>query len=561
MRRIPFAGLSVFRERIMQQPENRSRKYAHLFTEIDTGRIKIPQFQRDFVWNKEQTARLIDSLIKGFPIGTFIFWKTKESLREVRDIGNITLPPTPSGEFTYYVLDGQQRITSLYAVRKGIRIDRKGKAIDYRDIVIDLTSDPDTDEPVVFSDKPDGHRTITVHSLLNNSISDFFDTYKREELEKIDVYKKRLEGYDFSVVEIADYPIDIACEIFTRINTGGTELTLFEIMVAKTYDVERDFDLAREYQRLIDNNGAPEKDLEDAGFDTVPSSTVLQCIAVNIGEGRVRRQDILRISRDDFIDAWPVVKEGIFQAVDYVRASLRVPVSRLLPYYALLVPLTYFFVQNEGKSPTPRQHKLLTQYFWWASLSNRFSSAVESKLFQDRQRMDAILRGEPPDYRGEELNLTLDALRWRWFSTGDAFSMAIACLYAWFQPRSFATDALVNLDNSWLKMANSRNYHHFFPKAWLRKQGFEDWKANSVLNITLVDDYLNKRKIRARAPGDYMREFAAGNTDLAETMKTHLIDDLEDFGIWDNDYERFIERRGQRVLEELQKRLNPDLQE
>ncbi|GAB4529569.1 MAG: hypothetical protein Kow0063_06730 [Anaerolineae bacterium] len=262
----------------MQQPENRSRKYTHLFTEIDTGHIKIPQFQRDFVWGKEQTAHLIDSLIKGFPIGTFIFWKTKETLREVRDIGNVTLPDTPPGEFVYYVLDGQQRITSLYAVRKGIRITREGKTVDYHDIVIDLEADPDTEEPVVYSQPPGDRVTISVYDLLNGSLVSMVQRYAPEHLEHIDTYQKRLQGYDFSVVEIADYPIDIACEIFTRINTGGTELTLFEIMVAKTYDVERDFDLAREYRYLIDNNGAPEKDLEDAGFDTVPSSTVLQCI-------------------------------------------------------------------------------------------------------------------------------------------------------------------------------------------------------------------------------------------------------------------------------------------
>ncbi len=543
----------------MLQPENRSRKYDHLFTEIDTGRIKIPQFQRDFVWDKRQTARLLDSLIKGFPIGTFIFWKTKEKLREVRDIGNISLPDTPEGEFVYYVLDGQQRITSLYAVRKGIRITREGKTVDYHDIVIDLDADPDSEEAVVHAAAPEGRTVISVYELLNGSLTSLLSRYTAEHLAKIEIYQNRLRGYDFSVIEISQYPIDIACEIFTRINTGGTELTLFEIMVAKTYDVKRGFDLAHEYEWLIDNNGAPEKDLEDAGFETVPSSTVLQAIAMNVGEGRVRRRDILRISRDEFIDAWPVVKDGIFHAVDYIRSYQRIPVSRLLPYYALLVPLTYFFVQNDGQPPTPRQHKLLTQYFWWAALSNRFSSAVESKLYRDRQRMDAILREEAPDYRGEELSLTLDDLRWRWFSTGDAFSMAIICLYAWFQPRSFATDALVNLDNSWLKVANSRNYHHFFPKAWLRRQGFEEWQANSVLNIALVDDYLNKRKIRARAPGDYMKEFAAQNPHLDDTMKSHLIDDLEGFGVWDNDYERFIEMRGRRVLEELQKRLKPDL--
>lgn len=543
----------------MQQPENRSRKYAHLFTEIDTGRIKIPQFQRDFVWDREQTARLIDSLIKGFPIGTFIFWKTKDKLREVRNIGNVTLPDTPPGEFVYYVLDGQQRITSLYAIRKGAVVTRDGNTLNYKDIVVDLEEDPDTDEQIVYSQPVDGKKVIPVYEILNGSISTLAREYP-DYLDKIDIYKKRLEGYDFPVVEISEYPIDIACEIFTRINTGGTELTLFEIMVAKTYDVERNFDLAHEYEWLIDNNGAPEKDLQDAGFETVPASTVLQCLAINMGEGHTRRQDILRISRDDFISAWPEIKKGIFATVDYIRSYLNIPVSRLLPYYTLLVPLTYFFVQNKLQPPTPRQHMLLAQYFWWASVTNRYSAGVENKVFQDRQRMDKILKEEMPDYRGEEAILTLEDLLRHPFSTGDAFSMAIICLYVQFQPRSFATNALINLDNSWLRMANSRNYHHFFPRDWLRKQGYEDWQANSVLNITLVDDFINKNQIKTRPPADYMAEFARQNRYIAETMKTHLID-LDSSGIWENDYFRFLEARGKRVLEEVHKRLNPPLEE
>jgi len=543
----------------MQQPENRSRKYAHLFTEIDTGRIKIPQFQRDFVWDREQTARLIDSLIKGFPIGTFIFWKTKDKLREVRNIGNVSIPDTPSGEFVNYVLDGQQRITSLYAIRKGVVVTREGNILDYKDIVIDLEEDPDTDEQVVYSQPVDGKKVIPVYEILNGSISILAKEYP-DYLEKIDIYKKRLEGYDFPVVEISEYPIDIACEIFTRINTGGTELTLFEIMVAKTYDVERNFDLAHEYEWLIDNNSAPEKDLQDAGFETVPASTVLQCLAINMGEGRTRRQDILRISRDDFISAWPEIKKGIFATVDYIRSYLNIPVSRLLPYYTLLVPLTYFFVQNKLQPPTPRQNMLLAQYFWWASVTNRYSAGVENKVFQDRQRMDKILKGQVPEYRGEEVNLTLDDLLWHPFSTGDSFSMAIIGLYVQFQPRSFATNALINLDNSWLRMANSRNYHHFFPKDWLRKNGYEDWQANSVLNITLVDDFINKNQIKTRPPADYMAEFAGQNPHISETMKTHLID-LDSSGIWENDYSRFLEKRGKRVLEELHKRLNPPIEE
>jgi len=344
--------------------------------------------------------------------------------------------------------------------------------------------------------------------------------------------------------------------VFTRINTGGTQLTLFEIMVAKTYDQDRKFDLAVEYERLLDSNGE-EKDLEDAGYDTIPASTVLQCAAAHIS-GQLRRRDILKLDKAEFIDAWPVVKGGIFDAVDYLRAQLRIPVSGLLPYPALLVPLTYFFIRN-GTAVSARQGKLLTQYFWWASLSRRFASSVESKLAQDLERMDRILEEEPPDYKGEEVHLTLSDLHETWFSTGDAFCKAILCLYAFHQPRCFDDGGLVTLDNSWLKVARSRNYHHFFPKKHLRGAGYEDWEANSILNITLVSADLNKRKIRAKAPSDYMDEFAQSNDDLDATMQSHLIDDLDAFGVWDDDYEAFLKQRGQRVLAEIEKRLHPDL--
>ena len=102
---------------VLFQPENQNKKYESLFLEIDTGQIKLPMFQREFVWEKEQSAKLIDSILKGFPIGTFIFWKTREELRSYKEVGNHVLPDTPKGDYVQYILDGQQRITSLYAIR------------------------------------------------------------------------------------------------------------------------------------------------------------------------------------------------------------------------------------------------------------------------------------------------------------------------------------------------------------------------------------------------------------------------------------------------------------
>jgi len=541
----------------MLLPENQNKKYDHLFADIDTGYTKIPKFQRDFVWSKVQTSKLIDSIIKGFPIGTFIFWKTREELRHVKNIGNAELPSQKAGESVAYVLDGQQRITSLFAVKKGLIITKEGKEIDYKDISIDLSLNPDDEEEVVSTDPIEGSSCISVYQLLNGSLVELIDKYSKDDIGKIGIYQKRLTTYDFSTILIDEYPIDIACEIFTRINTGGMELTLFEIMVAKTYDQERGFDLADEYEMLIDN-GDHEKDLKDAGYETIPTSTILQCIAACLIQD-VRRKSILKLDKSDVIEIWPSVKDSIFHAIDFFSSQYRIPVSRLLPYPGLLVPFTYFFFNNNGNPPTSIQNKLLLQYFWWVSLLRRFSSGVESKLAQDFKRIDDILEGNAPSYQGEEIELTLDGVINRPFSTGDSFCKAILTLYAYHVPRSFSDNSLVKIDNSWLKVAFSKNYHHFFPKNYLKRNGFTEYEANSIVNITIVDDYLNKRAIGAKAPSNYMNTFKKDNDDLVKTMKTHLIDDLDDFGIWNDDYKAFLDKRGKKILRELKKRLNPKI--
>ena len=547
----------------MLQPENQTKKYEKLFIDIDSGIIKIPNFQRKFVWGKLQTAKLIDSVIKGFPIGTFIFWKTKEDLRHYRNIGNIKLPKTPKGDSAFFVLDGQQRITSLYAARKGLVYASMNEGngdknvIDYKDISILLTPDPDSDEEVVVTEPPENGNYISVHELLKGDFTDWMEVYPKEVLKKIGIYKKRLTGYDFSTIVMPDYPLDIACEVFTRINTGGTELTLFEIMVAKTYDQHKKFDLSEKYEWLIDNKGA-EKDLEDVGYDTIPPVSVLQCNAAYLSK-QIRRKDILKLDKNKFIKSWEVVKDGIFEAVDYLRKYLHVSVSGLLPYNAILVPFTYFFIKMKGKKPSALQNKLLKQYFFWAALTERFSSGAEGKVALDIKRMDNIIREVPPKYKGEEIDLEIENLKTKWFSAGNAFCKGILCLYASFKPLTFDDNREVELGNSWLKRANSKNYHHFFPKSFLRKKGYDDWHINSIVNITLVDDYLNKRTIGAKAPRTYMKTFERTNNKLNKTMRTHLINNLNSFGVWDNDFDVFLEKRGKRIIEEINKRLYPDI--
>ncbi len=225
-----------------------------------------------------------------------------------------------------------------------------------------------------------------------------------------------------------------------------------------------------------------------------------------------------------------------------------------MPYNTLLVPFGYFFFKHKDK-PDAQQKVYLEDFFWRCALGGRYSSSVESKLAQDVGRIDAILSDKSPEYDWA-VDISPDFLIQNGgFNAGRSFVKAILCLYAFHEPKSFNDGGKVNIRNNWLKQVNSKNYHHFFPRAYLGKREVEDWHANNVLNITIVDDYLNKHKIRARAPSDYMEEFAQSNPLIRETMKTHLIEDLESFGVWNDDYETFIHKRAEVVSSELNERL------
>jgi len=526
-------------------PEPQPRTFSTLINDIARGQIKIPQFQREFVWDFKKCASLMDSIVKGYPIGTLIFWKTKERLRAIRDIGGCILPEPDEGDFVEYVLDGQQRLTALFASLKGLKVEREsGKTDDFAEMYIDLEAKED--EQIITADISDSGNgsAIRITDLLHGGLRRLA-RYPEKFHGKLEEYKEHIVSYNYSVVQVKEVSIDIAAEIFTRINLGGRPLTLFEIMVAKTFDPTRDFDLSERFHALIE-------DLKPLNYETISDAIVLQTISLLL-DNECKRQTILKLDKGDFINIWTDVVDGIERAVEYFRGFYRIPVSQILPYNALIVPFAYFFY-NHPDRPTGEKQKYLEDFFWRCSLSGRYSSGVEGKLAQDVRRIDKILNDELPTYDwGIDLSPEF-IIQNGWFSAGRSYVKAILCIYAYHQPKSFNDNSIVHISNYWLKQANSKNYHHFFPRAYMRRKDKED-EANHILNITIVDDFLNKREIKAQAPSRYMKRFERTNPELEETMKTHLILDLDRFGVWDDDYDTFIKKRATAISKELKKRI------
>ena len=529
----------------MQQPEPGSRNLNSMVYEIERGSVKVPQFQRDFVWSRDKSARLLDSLLKGFPIGTFILWKTDEELRSIRNLGGVGLPPTPKGDAVQYVLDGQQRLTSLFAALKGLSVKRSGRVENFREMYVDLAAN--SDGTLVLTDTSQQQSTACVP--LSDLINKDFDELQVPSMyrAKVKDYKQIIAGYQCSVIVVPEARIDTATEIFTRINVTGKPLSVFEIMVAKTFDYDRNFDLAEKTKGLIE-------ELADHDYGTLPDIVFLQVTSA-IMTKECSKKDILQLDKQEFIDTWPKTEDAIRSAVDYLRTSLHVPVSQLLPYKALVVPLAYFFA-NHPDPPSNEVHRRLRDFFWRVALAGRYSHSLEARLAQDIRIIDVVMSGKQPEY-DYPTNPTNEFVEQNGaFNTGRSFIKAILCCLASKRPKSFKNNADVFINNDWLKRANSKNYHHFFPKSSFKGENVDEGRINHIANIAIVDDYLNKREIRSKKPSVYISEFGKSNPDIEKALRSHLIS-MSRSGVLTDDYNKFFKYRCKAIARALAKNLIP----
>ena len=357
----------------MQLPEPQSKSLSSLLDGIKHGRIRIPQFQRKFVWDLKKSAELIDSILKGYPIGTFIFWQTQDRSLAVRSIDNKPLAKVAQGTPIDLVLDGQQRLASLYACFKGLTIQRadNSQADNFNDIVVNLSAAEG--EPVVSVQKDssllNGQHHVSPKELNEGTLQDL-NRFPNEFHGKISEYQKIITGYNYSVVQFSDAPIEVATEMFTRINTKGKVLGLFEIMVAKTYDKNRGFDLLEKWKNL-------QPSLKQAGYETVSAEVVLRTVAL-ITDGKYAKTHLLNMDKNKFIDNWDKATGAIERAVDYLHISCRIPGS-ILPYPALVASYAYFFSRCAESSPNGKQAKFLEDFFWRVALTNRYRDGANVK--------------------------------------------------------------------------------------------------------------------------------------------------------------------------------------
>ena len=358
----------------------------NILTQVSNGQIRIPKFQRGFVWDSDRVAYLMDSIYKNFPVGSLLFWRTKEKLRDERQLGPFVLPDPQVDYPIDYVLDGQQRLTSIFAVFQST-LEMDG-SLDWLDIFYDMEADKSPQEAQFVALRPeevDAARHFPLSTFFNTSAYGKLVRQMPDELAEI-IDKVR------EVFQTANIPLDSTTTddrstvaiIFERVNRQGVELDTFQLLTAWTWS--EDFQLQDQFSDLSE-------EIKPFGFGDLGGDTnlILRCCSA-ILTGDASPDALMSINGEQLRDNFDLVTNGIKGAIDFLRSNFHVQKLANMPFSTQLVPLSVFFAVKGTAQPalTDQQRKILSRWFWRSSFSRRYSSGVLRNLKADIEEMNKL---------------------------------------------------------------------------------------------------------------------------------------------------------------------------
>jgi len=521
-------------------PEPKGQRIATLIQRIQSGDIKIPKFQRGFIWDESQIIRLLESIYQGYPIGSLLFWLTETPMKSEKDIGGFDLPKTPDKYPRNYVLDGQQRLTTIYGVLNW----PKSQEIHKLNVYFDL----DTLSFHHYYGK-ESNRYIPLN-ILNSSSA--FLNFQREKLygeqdekeliERANVLWDTFREYEIPVVTIYEKTIKEVCPIFERINSSGTQLNVFDLMVAATWS--DDFDLNDQISKIRESTK-----LKD--FDEIDNRIYLKIMA-SVADIGSKEHDVMKLrelSAENLVKLAEKVQESVEKAVDFLSTGLSVPSDAFLPYQYQLVVYSYFF--SKVRNPTVDQINVLKRFFWQSGFSEHYRGAAEGVLEHDLSGIDKLIEGDL-DALKLPLYLTREDLLERPFVKRGALTKTFAVLLASKSPMN-----ITNGENIDTKIAlsgfNSKEFHHIFPIDYLKKLGYDASSRNNICNICLLSSSQNKVLLNT-APSDYLVKSAMALKDQAKNVfESNLISFAEDAPWKNNDFKTFLAERASTIYEEIKR--------
>lgn len=550
---------------------------------IASGHIQLPDFQRGWVWDDNHIRSLIASLTLSYPIGAVMFLEAGGVPFKPRLFAGVSLQPAPAPKTL--VLDGQQRLTSLYlALRSGQPVPtRTEKGADIRrvyflDMAKCLDGSADREEavlsiPETLQISSDFGRKIELdvstpelqYSQRLFPVALLFDIqrfmawesgfsahyqFAAEAMQFMQRFRheiwQRFHEFKVPVIELSkNTPREAVCQIFEKVNTGGVTLTVFELMTA-TFAAD-EFNLRQDWEARRKRLTAKHDVLKAVdGTSFLTAVTLLASYRRHKEQGTpvsCKRADVLKLTLAEFKSLESALEQGFKRAAELL-AEEKIFDARSLPYATQLIPLSTICAYLGDRTTQHGVKQKLLRWYWCGVLGELYGGANETRFAIDIQDVVAWVDGggEPRTVRDANFAPT------RLLSLQSRLAAAykgLAALVMKHGARDFVSGTPIDL-NTYFN--NAIDIHHIFPRAWCEKQKLPREKWNSVVNKTPLAAGTN-RFISGDAPSVYLARIQKAKQvapdSLDEFLASHVIPVQ---ALRSDDFDSFIRQRAAALL-------------
>jgi hypothetical protein len=534
-----------------------------LLNEIHKGDTKLPEFQRSFVWDPEDSQNLLISVACNFPAGSILQLRDVQGAFQIRNFAGAPQTPAPH---TFLILDGQQRLTSLYQALYGVGTYRF-----YLDLEkIKTDSDLSEDETITY-EKISNRRTLLLEANVEQQVlakklpfsviygrdggfwkwvddaREFVADEKKNEFNS-DMrnlhanWIETIEKYKFPLVTLnRNASTEAICTIFETLNKTGIRLSVFELMTARVW--KDDINLPELWKNAC---------LQHPIFDDykIDPYYILQAISLSSAENpSCKKKDILALTSNTIAEYWPKVVESLAYGLQILRQDCKIMNRKWLPTPSMIGPLAAMLAVSGANGAAVGAHRLqVVRWLWCSIFGERYQAAANTRAEKDVADMKIwFAGGQPPDhvknFRFDKQVLT------EVYKPGSIYK-GVICLVLVNSALDFHTRGQINEE---MVLSGRVDDHHVFPDNYLETHlDIKDpIKRSCVLNRTLINRDTN-RSIWFDAPSDYLGEIF-DHFDHEPILKSHLIPAGADSPLLINDYEEFLKLRADLIYAEIEK--------
>lgn len=567
--------------------QTNDRPISELMISINKGAIQLPDFQRGWVWEDGRIKALIASITNNYPVGAAMFLEYgNDNIRfKYRVIEGVTATDVIPTEL---ILDGQQRLTSIYSSlysRNAVhtRTDKGKKIFRYYYIDIKKACDPNCDRvDAIFSvpetriitsnfgrdielDLSDRTKEFENKMFPLNLILDFpeeqnwqneyyvFYNYNQEIIKEFTEFNKKIImqtlQYKIPVISLGkDTPKEAVCQVFENVNTGGVSLTVFELVTA-IFAMD-DFELRKDWEERKAKYFDGDLLSCITATDFLTACTLLSTYKKG-GTVSCKKKDVLNLSLKDYNNFADALSEGFVEAEKILQEE-RVFSNKDLPYSTQLIPLAALctLLSNGNRIKVTNIKNKIRQWYWCGVFGELYGGANETRYVNDVvgvmnwiENNGNIPKTIQESYFNPTRLLTLQ-------SRQSAAYKGIMALILKNHCKDFISGR--EMDFTVYKSENI-DIHHIFPKSYCEKNNLPKEKWNSVVNKTPIS-YSTNREIGGVAPSEYLKKIEEkGQVDynsLNDYLQTHLIDVS---AARSNDFEKHIVLRSKLLLDAIEK--------